>query len=231
MSSKHVLGVCAAGFILLSLAVSADESDGQRRYQYTHFMLGDMAAENSWSIQDSVSGQKLSADINDLPIVGLMLQTPYSELTKRLAFGVETGGFYTWQGDKTNFDRLEGDVVVDSYLQLFDFSVGAYLSYQLGDLIRLYGAVGPSIYYGRMDVSDHGEEIPELYSGYQYRPTGTEYDLRVGAYGRAGIDLIFPNNFILGASARRVNVDMKFGGNGELSLDTTQYMVVFGHRF
>lgn len=229
-------------FILLAVVstlaahAQAGGDKEEMEIRYLHVMLGTLAVEDSWTIEDG-SGEETTADRDDLIYGAVVAQL--SNGSGMFQYGMESGGMISFKNDTSYFIRsdggLTGTIKVKNQMWILDMSLGGFVSFRPWRGFRLYASAGPSIVIGSLAIDDGDVEI-EPYDGnggntVTFEPGSRETDVDAGIYGRAGFDIILDNGFVMGFSARKVNSEMDFGGSGTIKLDDTQYFLTVGQAF
>lgn len=233
-----ILTCTALGLIFTQF--SAAESPAQKPApRYAHFSIGDQHLDEAWTIED-LQGQKYSGDIDKLRSLGFTLQTPMNQ--GKLQYGWEGGASLAYERNTTFFLYVDGgatgSISVDSDLWTGDLSAGGFISLAPTDWLRFYLSAGPQLYWGLVKSKDDEPEI-EPYTQQNPNNNATiiidtsndDSDFGVGLYGRAGVDLILSNGFIIGASVRQTTTDLDFSAHGDVDLQQPLYQLTLGHRF
>ncbi len=233
-----LISVC---FLLPSSIVHAQKKEDYRKkdgmdIRYLHVMLGKLDAEDSWTIEDE-EGDDISADRDDLIYGGVAAQL--SNSSGMFQYGFESGGLISFKNDTSYFIKSDGGATarlqVKNELWMLDLSLGGFVSVRPASWFRVYLSAGPSIMIGSMAIDDDDVSVEPVDGGssadIEFNPSSRETDVDVGIYGRAGIDIILSNGFVMGVSARKVDSEMDFGDNGVIELDDTQYFLTLGQAF
>jgi hypothetical protein len=200
---------------------------------YVQLLLGNQPLDESWTVRDD-EGNDYIADVDAIRHIGFAVQRTYQSGV--LEFGIEGAAFVGYDSDRKLFVRLgsESSVVdIDSSLWTGDFSAGTFIGLKPRPWLRFFIAAGPSIYWGQLSHSDDADDQDgDSTSGRLVIDTRSDdHDIGVALYGRAGVEFIFDNGFVLGASVRKVNTHLDFGRNGRVDIDQPQYSVVIGSYF
>lgn len=155
-------------------------------------------------------------DLDQLPVVGGGGQ--WKLAGDEMNFGIE--GMFSFSGRANAaafaFGGTGAVVAIDVDLLLFDVYGGPFVSLDLGDHARIYGAGGPMMQFAEWDqdqsVDPHTHESGDGF--------GT------GLYARAGFEFMIPNGDFIGFGVRwsDTTVDLS-GGLGDLEMEGIQ--VVF----
>jgi hypothetical protein len=229
MINRAALNLCLLCFLSFIHPAVSESVD----LRYLHTMLGVLDAEESWQIEDGAQGE--AADIDDMIYGGGAAQ--FSHLSGSFQYGFESGGLISYHNDTSSFVRVNenGATVkldVDNAMWLVDFSLGAYVSYQPWEFLRVFVSAGPAFLIGSILVEEEDITISgEGGETVQYTPSEREYDADLGVYGRIGLDIILEDQFIVGVSARRLSAELDFGDIGVIELDDTQFFINLGKRY
>ena len=225
------VGLLLAANIVLARGGALSES----AHKYAQFMVGGQPLDDAWVLTDE-DGVSYVADIDSMRLVGFSLQAPLNK--GRFEYGFEGAGYVGYDSDRKVFVRVSGQdsfVKIDSDLWTGDFSVGGFISIKPNSWMRFYAGAGPSILLGKIsrdDESNVENNDGSVASGDIFIDTRNDnFDSNFAVYGRVGAEVIFPNGFILGVSARQVNADLDFGGNGKVDFNTPQYFLTLGQYF
>ncbi|ARN74607.1 hypothetical protein [Oceanicoccus sagamiensis] len=238
---KPVVLLISIFFLLQAITLHAQKKEDYRQQdgmdiRYLHVMLGKLDAEDSWTIEDD-NGDQVSADRDDLIYGGVAAQIGKGDGI--FQYGFESGGLISFKNDTSYFIKSDGGATarlrVKNELWMLDLSLGGFVSVRPWSWLRVYASAGPSIMIGSMAIDDDDVSVQPLDGGsiadIEFEPSSRETDVDVGVYGRAGIDIILNNGFVLGVSARKVDSEMDFGDNGIIELDDTQYFLTLGQAF
>lgn len=218
--SRQVLILLAAVFLTFGVTAPVHAEASEERL-HGQFLFGKMALEKE---SDRVEG----ADY-DLPLVGLAVQKQVNQ--GRFELGVETGAFFSIRGE-TRIVSVSGGsgggsvkATYDNKMLLFDYFGGVYIGGRPVERLRLYAGCGPLIIYG------HREIKPEPY-GPPETEIETDAGISAGLYGRAGIELIITDRFILGAGVRGMTSGLKLKSTiGSTRIEGVQYLASIAFKF
>lgn len=235
MFKATTLSLAIIGLIGPQVSLAEQRSAPQR---YAHFSIGDQYLDEAWVLEDKQGGE-YRADIDKLRSLNFTIQTPMNH--GKLQYGWEAGASLAYERNTTLFLKVDGgatgSVSVDSDLWTGDFSAGGFISLAPTNWLRFYVSAGPQLYWGLVKSDDEVEVEP--YSPGAPNNTATitietskdNSDFGAGLYARTGIDLIFPNGFILGASVRQTTTELDLSGHGDVDLQEPLYQLTLGHRF
>ena len=216
--------------LLSSVWASADvwySSPSVLPKRYAHLSLGSQPLDQSWYLHDE-AGNQYVAEVDAIHHLGLMLQFPREN--GAVEYGFESGAHVGYNSDRRLFIRLgsESSVVdIDSSLWTGDFSVGTFVSVKPQPWLRFFYAVGPSLYWGKINSDDNKQSD----DGFVIDTRSNNDDIGLIIYQRAGVEFTFPNGFSLGASVRHVNATLDFGPNGRVDINEPHYSVLLGSQF
>ena len=135
--SLALLGCLALLSPLLSPLLHAQEnaqkteSEEGMDIRYLHVMLGQLDAEDSWTIEDE-NGDKVSADRDDMIYGGVFAQL--SSSGGKFQYGLESGGLISFKNDTSYFIRSNGGatgrIKVKNQLWVLDMSLGGFVSFR-----------------------------------------------------------------------------------------------------
>lgn len=206
----------------------AEEASGR----YVQGMLGRLASDEIWKVDDPATGEPLTSDLDNLIYGGGGVQTNFSH--NALEYGYEAGGLISFSNDTNVFaaSNENGGTValdIDNNFLLLDLYMGGFVGLKLGEHLRIYGAAGPALLFGSLDVGDqevvtpHGNQQAIVISG-----KGRTTRATAGLYGRIGFDLLLGNGFTVGASVRQVNAELDFDDSGRMDFNHPQYFINIG---
>ena len=164
----------------------------------------------------------------NITLFGVAAQKPfYGEMT---LIGIETGGLFNWKSETRAYAASGGGggtvaISADINQFLFDYFFGGYVSLQPLKWFRLYAGAGPLLIYGSREYE---EKDPTTFQ----TETKSDSGFSGGVYGRAGIDIIISENFILGANIRGIKTGLSFNDSvGNEDVEGWQYFGVISFRF
>lgn len=148
-------------------------------------------------------------DLDQLPLIGGGGQWKLGG--ERVAMGLEGLFSLSGRGSTEAFVVSGGAAIaIDVDILLFELYGGPFVSMDLGEKMRLYGAVGPVLQFANYDQSGGG--FSDDGSGF-----GT------GFYGRAGLEFELPSRTYIGFGARWSETTVDLGGDlGDLEMDGVQ---------
>jgi opacity protein-like surface antigen len=204
-------------FIAAPVRTNAEEID---RPIILQFMVGEMVISND--------DPRVSDGDYNIALFGVAAQKPfYGEIT---LIGIETGGLFNWKSETRAYAASGGGggtvaISADINQFLFDYFFGGYVSLQPLKWFRLYAGAGPLLIYGSREY----EEMDPITSQVE---TKSDSGFSGGVYGRAGIDIIISENFILGANIRGIKTGLSFNDTvGNVDVEGWQYFGVISFRF
>jgi hypothetical protein len=160
-----------------------------------------------------------TADLSTMPALGAAGQ--YALGGRNVEFGLDGGVLFSWNSDSEVVAVGGGNAVIvsDRKLLLVDVFLGGYASALLGDRVRLYGAVGPSLMWGDAEYRDEVES-----------DSGSAFG--VGYYVRGGAEYRLANRSFLGLGVRWVDTTLDFGGQiGDVDAEGIQAFLTFTQGF
>jgi opacity protein-like surface antigen len=184
-------------------------------------MLGEMVIAND---DPQISG----GDYN-ITLFGAAAQKPFfGQLAQA---GIETGLLLNWESETRAYAASGGGgggtlaVSADINQFLADYFFGGYVSLQPIKWFRLYIGAGPLLIYASRET----EETDPATSQVEKK---SESGFSAGVYGRAGIDLIFADKFMLGAGVRGTQTGLSLNDTaGKVDVEGWQYFGVLSFRF
>ncbi len=198
--------------------VPAAEAEGPVLVQV---MYGKMVVAND---EGDVGG----GDFN-IPLFGAAVQKAFGG--DFVHYGIETGGLFNWQNDIRSWHVSGGGsggsaaVALDINGFIFDYFFGGYASVTPVPFLRLYLGGGPLLIYGyrKSENSDAQTSVKE---------TTSDSGFGVGAYARAGLELILTDHVIFGAGVRgtRTSLALK-DASGKVDIEGWQYFGGVSFRF
>jgi len=184
-------------------------------------MVGEMIIAND--------DPQVSGDDYNVTLFGVAAQKPFTD--KLLQVGIETGVLLNWESETRAVASSGGGgggtlaVAVDINQFLLDYFFGGYVSFEPIKWFRLYIGAGPLLIYGSRETE---ETDPATSQG----ETKSESGFSAGVYGRAGIDLVFADIFMLGVGVRGTRTGLSFDDTaGKLDVEGWQYFGVLSFRF
>ncbi len=185
------------------------------------FMIGEMVISNN--------DPRVSDGDYNVTLFGAAAQKPfYGEISR---VGIETGGLFNWKSETRAYAASGGGgggtiaISVDVNQFLFDYFFGGYASLQPLKWFRLYVGAGPLLIYGSRETEEMDPATSQV-------ETKSDSGFSAGVYGRAGIDIIITENFIIGASIRGTKTGLSFNDTvGDVDVEGYQYFGVISFRF
>jgi opacity protein-like surface antigen len=185
------------------------------------FMIGEMVISND--------DPRVSDGDYNVTLFGAAAQKPfYGEISQ---VGIETGGLFNWKSETRAYAASGGGgggtiaISVDVNQFLFDYFFGGYASLQPFKWFRLYVGAGPLLIYGSRETEEMDPATSQV-------ETKSDSGFSAGVYGRAGIDIIITENFIIGASIRGTKTGLSFNDTvGDVDVEGWQYFGVISFRF
>lgn len=187
--------------------------------------LDDQTGQWSTDTQEPVD-----VNFSSLPTGGV--ETEYVFGRGWVHWGLNPGGSISWKNDDTQISgslteqtggRLQ--VELDNSLMLAELHLGGYVRGRLGERVTTYGAAGPMVMYGSLDVNnEHIEPAPA--DGSVDVPDSNSNDLNLGYYARVGIDFEIEPNQHLGLGVRYLSTELDFDETtGKLDIKGPQYVL------
>lgn len=174
-------------------------------------------------------------DLDDKPDLSELISiggVGYRKLAgDKIGLGVEYGGIFSGMVDDMEAKSGNSAVVItsDSSLFLLDLFLGPQLNVQLGDKIRVYGGVGPSLMIGYVSADFEQREIED-----EYDIDINESDTAVGAggYARLGVELITGRDSSFGIGVRGFTSSIDFDDTlGEVDFQGVQGFLTYTSSF
>jgi hypothetical protein len=213
---------------LLAAPVCAARDDGPKPLLQVYFgvlELDDQSGQWSTSTQDPI-------DVNfaSLPTGGLEAEYVFGR--GWVHWGLNPGGSISWKNDDTEISgslteqaggRLQ--VELDNSLMLAELHLGGYVRGRLGERVTTYGAAGPMVMFGSLEVNN--EEIePTPTDDSVNVPDSNSNDVNLGYYARVGIDFEIEPTQHLGLGVRYLSTELDFDETtGKLDIKGPQYVL------
>ena len=204
---------------------AARDSEAQPLVQVYFGVLELDDQTGQWDTQDSVD-----VDFSSLPTGGL--ETEYIFGRDWVHWGLNPGGSFSWTNDDTKVsgsltEQTGGTLLVelDNSLLLAELHLGAYVRGRLAERVTTYGAAGPMVMYGSLEVNnEHIEPLPS--DGSVDVPDSNSNDINIGYYARAGIDFEIEDNQHLGLGIRYLSTELDFDKTtGNVDIKGPQYVL------
>jgi len=215
-----VFSILAFLFIVASGVVKtyAKEDD---RTMILQFMAGEMVISND--------DPRVSEGDYNVTLVGVAVQKPF--FGEKSQAGIETGGLFNWKSETRAYAASGGGgggtiaVSADIDQFIFDYFFGGYVSFQPLNWFRLYAGAGPLLIYGSRETEEEDPATSQV-------ETKSDSGFSAGVYGRAGIDIIIAEKFIIGAGVRGIQTGLSFDDTaGKVDVEGWQYFGVISFRF
>lgn len=164
-------------------------------------------------------------DLETMPVASGMWQQVFGG--EELDWGLEAG---LGLGYRNGHDRVDsehggGPVEVDVDLLLIDVSGGGFLSMPLGERARIYAGAGPLL-----QLADYAQEGTDPVSSEEIDREGQ--GIGIGLYARTGIEVIAPNDVILGFGLRWVESSLSLDDDlGRLEVGGAQLFLTISDGF
>lgn len=224
---KQVLPAVCASLLLAAPVHSAGDTEPKPLLQvyFGVLELDDQRGQWSNDTQDAVD-----VNFSSLPTGGL--ETEYIFGRGFVHWGLNPGGSISWKNDDTKIsgsltEQTGGAlrVELDNSLMLAELHLGAYVRGRLGERVTAYGAAGPMVMYGSLDVnSEHVDPAPV--DGSVDIPDSSSNDINLGYYARAGIDFEIEENQHIGLGIRYLSTELDFDETaGKLDIKGPQYVL------
>ncbi len=204
--------------ILWPFSVQAAETDAPILVQV---MYGKMVVDNE---EDDVGGGDF-----DIPLFGAAVQKAYGG--SFVQYGIETGGLFNWQNDVRSWYVSSGSsggtaaVALDIDGFIFDYFFGGYASVTPVPFLRLYLGGGPLFIYGYRKSENTNAQTGA-------KETTSDSGFGIGAYARAGLELILTDHVILGAGVRGTRTSLALNdASGSVDIEGWQYFGGVSFRF
>lgn len=236
---KRYVVTSSIAMLFFSYSSNADiwtPSIKQYPKHYAQLMLGSQSLDESWYVLDN-EGDYYVADVEAVRYLGFAVQRVH-QLNSALEYGFEGAVQVGYDSHRKLFIRLGSEtsmVDIDSSLWTGDFSAGTVFGFKPAPWLRLFVAAGPSVYWGQLshgDSADGERDGRDTTSGRIVIDTRSDdYHIGVAFYSRAGVEFIFDNGFVLGASVRQLNAQLNFDRNGSIDIDQPHYSLIIGSYF
>jgi len=180
---------------------------------------------SQWDTQDPVD-----VDFSSLPTGGL--ETEYIFGRGWVHWGLNPGASISWKNDDTEIagsltEENGGTlrVELDNSLLLAELHLGGYVRGRLGERVTTYGAAGPMVMYGSLEVNDENVE-PQPSDGSVDLPDSSSNDINIGYYARVGIDFEIDVGQYLGLGVRYLSTELDFDKTaGNVDIKGPQYVL------
>ena len=206
-------------FVFITAPVRTNAEEVERPI-ILQFMIGEMVISND--------DPRVSDGDYNITLFGVAAQKPfYGEMT---LVGIETGGLFNWKSETRAYAASGGGggtiaISADINQFFFDYFFGGYVSLQPLKWFRLYAGAGPLLIYGSREYEKKDPTTFQI-------ETKSDSGFSGGMYGRAGIDIIISENFILGANIRGIKTGLSFNDTvGNVDVEGWQYFGVISFRF
>lgn len=201
---------------------------------YIQLLVGELHLSEDNVVIDR-GGRNLEGTIDSIPYLGGAVQMP--EKNDLFGYGMEAGGFVSWQNDEVNYFASSGPdggkltVRIDNSFFLFETFLGAYGSFKPNERLRFYTGAGPLFVYARAeseDLSQREDDIPVN----PIETNNSDSDLGIGWYARAGFDLGVTKDTWLGLNVRHIKADLNLSKSvGKFDIDGEMYLFSVTHRY
>jgi opacity protein-like surface antigen len=185
------------------------------------FMIGEMVISND--------DPRVSDGDYNITLFGVAAQKPF--YGEKLQVGIETGGLFNWKSETRAYAASGGGgggtVAISANINqfLFDYFFGGYVSLQPLKWFRLYAGAGPLLIYGSRETEENDPATSQV-------EPKSDSGFSAGVYGRAGIDIIIAEKFIIGVSVRGTQTGLSFDDTvGHVDVEGWQYFGVISFRF
>jgi len=217
---------------LLSLGALAEPAARDAQANFQGF-VGVLELDDQRGDFPAISDSGVDIDFSNLPVAGL--EAEYAFYQGWVHAGLNPGGSIAWKSEDVRvfgaFTQQTGGVLavtLDNSLLLFELHLGGYVRGRLHERITAYGAAGPMLLFGHLDVEDQsvsgGEQMPDL------EDTDSS-DINVGYYARAGVDFEFRDGQHFGLGVRYIAAEMDFSETvGSIDIEGPQYLLTFTRR-
>ena len=184
--------------------------------------------DSSWDVEDRQTGTPASADLGTLWLFGLAAQQTWGDV---LQWGYEGGVLGTRKEDDTHFrDSTETlEATIETRFTSVSGFLGGVVGVQPLSMLRLYASAGPAVTWAYVDQDDDDDDdlgVPTL----DIDLSEGNNDVTFAPYARAGLEIVFPNNFALGVSVHWTDGEFDFDEAGEVEYDDTMLVVTLGGR-
>lgn len=226
------LSIAVSVSALLFMSMAPPSYAREPSSEYVQGMLGRLASDEIWTLEDPATGEPLTSDLDNLIYGGGGVQMNFSD--NALEYGYEGGGLISFSNDTNVFAASNGNggtlaFNIDNNFLLLDLFMGGFVGLKVGEHLRIYGAAGPAILLGSLDRGDQevvtpvGAQQAVVISG-----KGRTSRATAGLYGRIGLDLLLDNGFTVGASVRQVDAVLDFDESGEMDFNHPQFFINIG---
>jgi hypothetical protein len=219
--------------LLIALPAAADETPAApHRPAYVQVWLGGLSTDDdSWKITDPQSGDDALGDLGTLPFGGGAVQQLWGSGAWQI--GYEGGGLVSWKSGGTDF-RGTNNVVqvnIDSAFASIGVFMGGIVSVSPVRSVRLYAAAGPSVTWAWLDNDNGDNDVAPPPDGSTANDLdGTETDVSLTGYARAGVEFVLKDGFTFGFSVRYADDEFDFGDAGDLQFDEPMWLLTLGSR-
>jgi hypothetical protein len=177
-------------------------------------------------------------DFDNLPTIGLEVETPFTSPEQQIEYGVNAGGGISWKGDGTRFAGTAGGsglnvaFRIDNSFTLAELHLGGYVRAHISDLMDVYVGAGPAVIFGSHDVDDEEVEDALASNGTIILTSQDSSDIILGYYARAGIEFEIDNRAQWGLGVRYLGGEMEFDDTvGKFDIDGVQVLLTYSAWF
>jgi hypothetical protein len=225
----------SVGFLWLMVALPAAANnaapDAAQPDVYIQVWLGGQRTDDdAWKITDSQSGENVLGDLGTLPFGGGGGQQLWG--SGAWQFGYEGGGMVTWKNDNTHFRGANNsaEVTFDNTFVSFGVFMGALVSVTPIRPLRLYVAAGPSVTWAWVQNNDNNDNQTPPQGTFVIDTNGTDDDVSVVPYVRAGVEFVMQDGFTFGVCVRYADDKFNFGNAGDLEFNEPLWLLTLGSR-
>ena len=184
----------------------------------THLVITDIDIDSNFgSVKDSENVE--------LPVIGGAWQQAFAG-ERAVHFGLEGGFTLGWENDIQAFALGSNGaaVVADNDVLLTDLFIGAYGDINLGQKVRLYAGIGPTLQFASVDY----EYDDPVFGHVHVNDDG----FGTGYYSRIGIELMMRPGMALGFGFRYIDSSVDFGGKiDSMDFEQEQYVLTFTESY
>lgn len=201
--------------------------------EYGQFLIGSHRLDHAWFATDTADPPQIQP-IRSIHTFGYHLQSP--QRSGMLEYGLEGGIYLGYDSQRTYRVVLasgQSSVNIRSHFWNGDVSAGVFASINPLPGLRFYTGVGPSLYWGQLrrpeahtsSNSDTGTGVATIVIDNRRN----RYDVGLGLYARAGVEVLFANGTSLGFAVRQLDATLGFGVSGRVRLREPQYLLTVGY--
>lgn len=234
--SPQLILLCAV-LTCSALATAQTIPKGEDRVQV---FIGVTNINNQTGELQDGSGEPVEIDFDNLPTIGLEVETPFGNRDSGLEYGVNAGGGFSWKSDGTQIAGTAGGsganiaFRVDNSFTLAELHLGGYLRAHFGTAMDFYLGAGPAIIYGGHDVDNDDDDVeigPIASNGTVILVDGDSSDFSLGYYARAGVEFDLGRDAQWGFGVRYLGGQLDFDDTiGKFDVEAVQVLLTYSAR-